>query len=132
MLCAAQSLCRALRAGLRRPKLFPTILSSLLLLHFSKGTARQQCTDIVRAEAEFLQNRLVVLPKVRGAPGRHLFDAVHLYWTADGGSQLSGGAFQWHNNVVERQLRIFDDFLWATHSAERHVGALEDLLPIRQ
>src|SRR5882762_9292561 len=105
--------------------------SSLLRLHLSKGTARQQCTDIARAEAEFLQNSLVVLSEGRGAPSRHLFDAMHLYWAADGGSQLAGGTFQRHNNVIERQLRIIDDFLRTAHGAERHVDALEDLLPMR-
>src|SRR6267378_2524388 len=107
------------------------IFMSVLRLHPSKGTARQQCTDIARAEAEFLQNSLVVLSEGRGAPSRHLFDAMHLYWAADGGSQLAGGTFQWHNNVIERKLRIIDDFLRTAHGAERHVDALEDLLPMR-
>src|SRR5262249_38112316 len=48
-----------------------------------KGAARPQAVDVGRGEPQLLENLLVVLSEVRGAPGGHFGDAMHLNRTAD-------------------------------------------------
>src|SRR5262249_42159284 len=48
------------------------------------GAARNQADNLVGIEAQFLEHLVIVLAEVGSAPGRHLADAVHLDWTADG------------------------------------------------
>src|SRR4029077_8849213 len=67
---------------------------------FRDDAARAQALDLVRVEAEFLQNFVVVFAKIGRAFGRYFSDAVHLNRTADCKFQVFSRAFQWDDDVV--------------------------------
>src|ERR1700722_2127586 len=56
---------------------------------------------------------------------------MHLKWAADGGRQLAAGAFERNDDVIRPELGIVDHLLWPTHWSERHVDAVEHLVPMR-
>src|ERR1700681_4436498 len=72
-----------------------------------------------------------MLADSRCPPGRCFSNTVHLNWTADGRRQLLAGSFERHDDVIRSQLRIINDFVRLTHSAEGDVNAVEDLIPMR-
>src|SRR5260370_27661172 len=93
--------------------------------------ARTQACDVVICESKFLQHFFVVLADSRRAPGRYFSNTVHLNRTADGRGQLLASSFERNNDVIRSQLRIINDFLRLTHSAERDLSAVEDFVPMR-
>src|SRR6185369_8561836 len=73
----------------------------------------------------------IVLAKFRSAFCSYLVDAMYLNRTADRRRQLLAGSFKRNDDVIRSQLWIVDDFLRVAHSTERHVDAIEDLVPMR-
>src|SRR3954462_12730214 len=100
-------------------------------LRFRRGAARAQAVDLAGAEAQLLENRLIVLSKRGRAPCRHFGDAMHLNRTADRRRQLAAGALERNDNVIRLQLRIVYPLLRPAHHAESDVEAFEDLVPMR-
>src|SRR5438876_7645432 len=90
-----------------------------------------QAGDFRRAESELFENLFVVLAEFRRAFRRHFADTMHLNRTADRRAQLAARAFERHDDIIQSQLWIGDDFLRPTHSAERDVNAIEDFVPMR-
>src|SRR5882762_8104802 len=101
------------------------------LLCFRNGATRPQAVDFIRAEAELLENFLVVLAEVGRAAGGLLCDVVHLNRTADRRGELAAGPFERNDDVIRPQLWIIDHLLRSTHGAEGDVDAIEDLVPMR-
>src|ERR1700682_1569827 len=114
---------------LRRPDRVVTL--SRMFLCLRNGTAFMQTIDFARAEAELPENLVVVFSNLRGALGGHLGDAMHLKRAADGGRQLAAGAIERNDDVVRLQLGIVDHLSRPTHGSERHVDAIEHLVPMR-
>src|SRR3954447_15752931 len=100
-------------------------------LRFRRGAARAQAVDVAGAEAQLLENRLIVLSKRGRAPCRHFGDAMHLNRTADRRGQLAAGAFERNDDVIRAQLWIVDHLLRLAHDAEGDVDAIEDPVPMR-
>src|SRR5579863_2756907 len=107
-----------------------TISSIACLLcraHFRlwNGAARAQAVDFGRIEPELPEQLFVVLTQFRGAPGRHLRDAVHLDRAADGQGELVAGAFDRNDDLVRSKLRIVDHLLRSTDGTEGDVDPVE-------
>ena len=100
-------------------------------LCFRNGAALAQAVDFARAEAQLLENRLVVLAKCRGALCRDFRNAMHIDGAADRRGELAARPFERNDDVVRAQLGIVDDFFRSAHDAERDVDAVEDLAPMR-
>src|SRR5260370_29504242 len=66
-----------------------------------------------------------------GALRGHFGDAMHLKRAADRGRQLAAGTIERNDDVVRLELGIFDHLLRPTHRSERHVNAIEHLVPRR-
>src|SRR5229473_449848 len=113
---------------LRRPDSVVTLNRMFLCLR--NGTARTQTIDFGRAESELPENLLVVLSDLRGALRGHFGDAMHLKRARDGGRQLAAGAIERNDDVVCLELGIVDHLLRPTHRSERHVDAIEHLVPM--
>jgi hypothetical protein len=101
-----------------------------MLLCFRNRTTRTQTIDFGRAESELAENFLVVFANLRGALGGHFGDAMDLKRAADGGRQLAAGTIERNDDVVRLELGIVDHLLWPTHGSERHVDAIEHLVPM--
>src|SRR6266849_8357309 len=114
---------------LRRPDSVVTL--NRMFLCFRNGTARTQTIDFGRAESQLPENLLVVFSNLRGSLRGHLGDAMHLKRAADCGRQLAAGTIERNDDVVRLELGIFDHLLWPTHRSERHVSAIEHLVPMR-
>src|SRR6266849_5116315 len=110
----------------------PTVSSryARMFLCFRNSTACTQTIDFGRAKPELPENLLVVLSNLRGAFRGHLGDAMDLKRAADGGRQLAAGAIERNDDVVRLELGIVDHLLRPTHRAERHVSAIEHLVPM--
>src|SRR6266849_6802764 len=104
---------------------------SRMFLWLRNGTARTQTIDFSRAKSELPENLLVVFSDLWGALRGHLGDAMHLKRAADRGRQLAAGAVERNDDVVRPELGIADHLLWPTHRSERHVNAVEHLVPMR-
>src|SRR6266481_9594893 len=102
-----------------------------MFLHFRNRTARAQTIDFGRAESELPENLVVVFSNLRGALRGHLGDTMHLKRARDCGRQLAAGAIERNNDVVRPELGIVDHLLRSTHRSERHVDAVEHLVPMR-
>src|ERR1700722_15069917 len=102
-----------------------------MFLCLRNGTARTQTIDFGRAESELAENFLVVFANLWGALRGHLGDAMHLKRAADCGGQLAAGTFERNDDVVRPELGIVDHLLWSTHRSERHVNAVERVIPMR-
>src|SRR5712672_1269192 len=98
------------------------------LLCFRNGATRPQAVDFIRAEAELLENFLVVLAEVGRAACGLLCDAMHLYRAADRRGELAAGAFERNDDVIRPQLWITHDLFRPAHGAEGDVDAVEDLV----
>src|SRR5216684_597258 len=111
----------------------PTVSSSQssMFLRFRNGAARTQTIDFGRTESELPKNLVVVFANLRGALRGHLGDAMHLKRAADCGRQLAAGTIERNDDVVRLELGIIDHLLRATHCSERHVSAVEHLVPMR-
>src|SRR5712671_5553187 len=107
------------------------VTSSRVFLCFRNGTARTQTIDFGRAKSELPENLLVVFSNLWGAPRGHLGDAMHLKRAADCGRQLAAGTVERNDDVIRPELGIVDHLLWPTHRSERHVSAVEHLVPMR-
>src|SRR6266403_171128 len=93
--------------------------------------AGTQAGDFSRAETELFENLFVVLAEIRRAFRWHFADTMHLNRTADRRAQLAACSLDRHDDVIQSQLWIGDDFLLPTHSAVRDVNAIEDFVPMR-
>src|SRR5258708_5549822 len=113
---------------LRRPDSVVTL--SRMFLYFRNGAARTQTIDFGRAKSELPENFLVVFSNLRRASRGHLGDTMHLKRAADGGRQLAAGAIERNDDVVRLELGIVDHLLAPTHCSERHVSAVEHLVPM--
>src|SRR5882724_864986 len=102
-----------------------------MFLCLRNGAVRPQTIDFGRAKSELPENFLVVLSNLRGALRGHLGDAVDLKRAGDGGRQLAAGTIERNDDVVRLKLRILDHLLRPTHRSERHVNAIEHLVPMR-
>src|SRR5229473_176442 len=114
--------------GSRRPD--NVVVLGRMFLWFRNGTARTQAVDFGRAKSELPQNLVVVFSNLRGALRGHLGDAMHLKRAADGGRQLAAGTIERNDDVVRLKLGIVDHLLRPTHRSERHVDAIEHLVPM--
>src|SRR5713101_4305017 len=114
---------------LRRPDSVVTL--NRMFLWFRNGTARTQTIDFGRAESELPENVLVVFSNLWGALRGHLGDAMHLKRAADCGRQFAAGTIERNDDVVRPELGIVDHLLRPTHRSERHVDAIEHLVPMR-
>src|SRR6266436_7377265 len=101
-----------------------------MFLCFRNGTAGTQTIDFGRAKSELPENLVVVFSNLRGALRGHLGDTMHLKRAADCGRQLAAGAIERNNDVVRPELGIVDHLLRSTHRSERHVDAIENLIPM--
>src|SRR6202040_4392906 len=101
-----------------------------MLLCFRNGTARTQTIDFGRTESELPENFLVVFSNLWGALRGHFGDAMHLKRAADCGRQLAAGTIERNDDVVRLELGIVDHLFWPTHCSERHVSAVEHLVPM--
>src|ERR1700730_7446689 len=119
----------AFRSGPRRPRQFVTL--SCMFLCFRNGTAFMQNIDFGRAKSELPENFLVVFSNLRGALRGHFGDAVHLKRAADCGRQLAAGTIERNDDVIRLELRVVDHLLRPAHRSERHVNAVEHLVPMR-
>src|SRR5260370_20016781 len=103
---------------------------SRMFLCFRNGTAFTQTIDFGSAKSELPENLVVVFANLWGALRGHLGDAMHLKRAADCGRQLAAGAFKRNDDVVRPELGIVDHLLRSTHRSERHVDAIENLIPM--
>src|SRR6202040_3618399 len=101
-----------------------------MLLCFRNGTARTQTIDFGRTESELPENFLVVFSNLWGALRGHFGDAMHLKRATDGGRQLAAGTVERNNDVVRPELGIVEHLLRPAHRSERHVNAIEHLVPM--
>src|ERR1700754_697707 len=101
-----------------------------MFLGLRDGPARTQTVDVSRAESELPENLLVVFSNPRRALRGHLGDAMHLKRAADRGRQLAAGAFKRNDDVIGPELGIVDHLLRSAHRSERHVNAVEHLVPM--
>src|SRR6476646_5921209 len=85
------------------------------LLGFRSRSARTQAVDFALAEAQLLQDFLVVLAESGSAPCRHFGNAVDLDRTADRRCQLAAGTFERNDDIVRAQLRIIDHLMRPAH-----------------
>src|SRR5712671_3133028 len=113
---------------LRRPDSVVTLNRMFLCLW--NGTAGTQTIDFGRAKSELPENLLVVFSNLRGALRGHLGDAMDLKRAGDGGRQLAAGTIERNDDVVRLELGILDHLLRPTHRSERHVNAIEHLVPM--
>src|SRR5713226_2268456 len=102
-----------------------------MFLWFRNGTARTQTIDFGRAKSELPEDLVVVFSNLRGALRGHLGDAMYLKRAADGGCQLAAGTIERNDDVIRLELRIVDHLLRPTYRSERHVNAVEHLVPMR-
>src|SRR5882757_11562339 len=102
-----------------------------MFLCLRNGAARPQTIDLARAESKLPENFLVVLSNLWGPLRGHLGDAMHLKRAADRRRQLAAGAFERNDDVVRPELGIVDHLLRPAHRSERHVSAIEHLVPMR-
>src|SRR5712664_1588992 len=102
-----------------------------MLLWFRNGTARTQTIDFGRAKSKLPENLVVVFSNLWSALRGHFGDAMHLKRAADCGRQLAAGTFERNDDVVRPELGIVDHLLWPTHRSERHVNAVEHVIPVR-
>src|SRR5216684_373758 len=107
------------------------VTSSRVFLCFRNGTARTQTIDFGRAKSELPENLLVVFSNLRGALRGHLGNAMHLKRAADRRRQLAAGTVERNDDVIRPELGIVDHLLRPTHRSERHVNAIEHLVPMR-
>src|SRR6267378_3996047 len=117
------------RGGSRRPDC--VVVLNRMFLCFRNGTARTQTIDFGRAKSELPENFVVVFSNLRGALRGHLGDTMHLKRAADCGRQLAAGTIERNDDVVRLELGIIDHLLRSTHCSERHVSAVEHLVPMR-
>src|SRR5882724_4578328 len=101
-----------------------------MLLCFRNRTARTQTIDFGGAESELPEHLVVVFSNLRGAFRRYLGDAMHLKRARDGGRQLAAGTIERNDDVVRLELGIVDYLLRPTYRSERHVDAIEHLVPM--
>src|SRR5258705_4323456 len=99
-------------------------------LCFRNGTAGTQTIDFSRAKSQLPETLVVVFSNIRGALRGHLGDAMHLERAADCGRQLAAGTIERNDDVVRLELGIVDHLFWPTHCSERHVSAVEHLVPM--
>src|SRR4051812_38444193 len=78
-------------------------------------SARTEAFDLLRVEAELLEDFFVVFADLGRSLRRHLCDTVNLQGTADGGLQRSTSAFERYDNVIDPELRIVDDLAGRAH-----------------
>src|ERR1700678_2012215 len=97
---------------------------------FRNSTAFMQTIDFARAESELPENLLIVFSNFWGSLRGHLGNAMHLKRAADCGRQLAAGTVERNDDVVRLELGIIDHLLWTTHRSERHVNAVEYLVPM--
>src|SRR4029077_2083402 len=102
-----------------------------MFLCFRNSTTRTQTIDFGRAESQLPENFLVVFANLWGALRGYLGDAMHLKRARDGGRQLAAGTIERNDDVVRLELRILDHLLRPAHRSERHVNAIEHLVPMR-
>src|SRR6476646_7808237 len=102
-----------------------------MFLSLRNGAACAQTIDFDRAKTELPENLLAVLSKLWGALRGYLGDAMHLKRAADCRRQLAAGAIERHDDVIRPELRIVDHLLRPTHRSERHVDAIEHVVPMR-
>src|SRR6266700_8109979 len=102
-----------------------------MFLCFRNGTTLMQTIDFGRTESELPKNLVVVFSDLRGALGGLLGDAMHLKRAADRRRQLAAGAFERNDDVIRPELGIVDHLLRPAHRSERHVSAIEHLVPMR-
>src|SRR5260221_6331953 len=117
-----------LRGSSRRPDTAVTL--GRMLLCFRNRTARTQTIDFGGAESELPEHLVVVFSNLRGAFRRYLGDAMHLKRARDGGRQLAAGTIERNDDVVRLELGIVDYLLRPTYRSERHVDAIEHLVPM--
>src|SRR5216683_1817673 len=101
-----------------------------MFLCFRNGPAFMQTIDFGRAESELPENLLVVFSNFWGALRGHFGDAMHLKRAADRRRQLAAGTIERNDDVIRPELGIVDHLLWPAHRAERHVDAIEHLVPM--
>src|SRR5258708_10979440 len=101
-----------------------------MFLCFRNGTAFMQTIDFGRAKSELPENFHVVFSNLWGALRGHFGDAMHLKRAADCGRQLAAGTVERNDDVVRLELGIVDHLLRPTHRSERHVDAIEHLVPM--
>src|SRR5277367_2919807 len=89
-----------------------------------------QTIDFGGAKSELPENLVVVFSNLWGALRGHLGDAMDLKRAADGGRQLAAGTIERNDDVVCLKLGIVDHLLWPTHRSERHVNAIEHIVPM--
>src|SRR6266446_10522746 len=73
------------------------------------GSAGTQAIDLLRVEAELLEDLFVMFAELRGTPGRDFGHVVHLNRTADRGAQVAARALEGNDDVVGPELRIGND-----------------------
>src|SRR6185436_17423980 len=86
------------------------------------GSAGTQAIDLLRVEAELLEDLFVMFAELRGTPGRDFGHIVHLNRTADRGAQVAARALEGNDDVVGPELRIGNDGARRLDHAERDVG----------
>src|SRR5260370_15621726 len=101
-----------------------------MFLCFRNGPAFMQTIDFGRAKSELPENLLVVFSNLWGALRGDFGDAMHLKRAADCGRQLAAGSIERNDDVIRLELGIVDHLLWPTHCSERHVNAVEHLVPM--
>src|SRR6266581_6637535 len=101
-----------------------------MFLCFWNGTARTQTIDFGHAKSELPENFLVVFSNLWGALRGHFGNAMHLKRAADCGRQLAAGTIERNDDVIRPELGIVDHLLRPTHRSERHVDAIEHLVPM--
>src|SRR6266849_7354959 len=129
LVCLVNSQQIEVPGGSRRPD--NVVVLGRMFLWFRNGTARTQAVDFGRAESELPQNLVVVFSNLRGALRGHLGDAMHLKRAADRRRQLAAGTIERNDDVIRPELGIVDHLLRPAHRSERHVDAIEDLVPMR-
>src|SRR2546425_2711270 len=94
-------------------------------------TAPAQAVDFLRVESELFEHLFVVFSNFGSASRRHLRDIVHLYRTADRQRQVAAGALERNHHLVLPELRVLDHVTGSPHYAERDVGVVQDVAPVR-
>ncbi len=112
----------------RRPD--SVVVLGRMFLCFPNRTTGTQTIDFGRAKSELPENFLVVFSNLWSALGGHFGDAMHLKRAADCGCQLAAGTIERDDDVVRLELGIVDHLSRPTHGSERHVNAIEHLVPM--
>src|SRR6266478_8957184 len=91
------------------------------------GSAGTQAIDLLRVEAELLEDLFVMFAELRGTPGRDFGHVVYLNRAAHRELQMPARALEGYDKVIGHELGVLGDVARWLDDAEGDVGLVECL-----